>query len=170
MIRAFAFAVTRPCGDHEISPVRRKAAAWAAMKGCNVSRMSRVRDLKGGAVISLPDGGLVEPALITAISESVGRVRFILLSDVESGEPLQSRFVLGLDREVRVHDVTVAHHHYRNKLDALIEVQLGRRVERVDPGDALHYTGTERPDIFPESDWEHSTQPVVVHSDERSLF
>lgn len=127
-----------------------------------------VRHLRPGQVMSLPEAGR-EPALIEAISSPVGDVRFIDLLDLTDGEPVDSRLVLGVDRQVVVHDVEALHHRYTNIDGAPIEISLGRRVETVAPGDSVHYTGAANPAVFDLAQWEHHAEPVVVAAEERPL-
>jgi hypothetical protein len=116
-------------------------------------------------VISIPDAGL-KPAIIKAISDPVGSSRMLHLIDLDSGEPLEATHLLGLDRRVKVHSVTVEHHRYENVGSQAREVHLGDRIVDVAPGEGVHYTGPARLDLSGPG-WVHTVEPIEVDREDR---
>jgi hypothetical protein len=127
-----------------------------------------VRHLVVGQVFSVPGTG-GDPVLIEAISTPLVDVRFIYCIDPTDGSPRESRYVLGLQREVDVYEVDARHHHYTNISETTLEVRFGRRDEEVEPGETLHYTGVERPDVFDAAQWSHRIEASVTERERTPL-
>lgn len=129
---------------------------------------STVAELIAGSVFSMPDSGL-EPAVVIAISQDVAGSRFIDVIDLATGLEGDSRLSLGSQRQVMLHDdVEVEHHGYKNVSSEDVDVALGRRIERVKPGETVWYFGTAKPDVFDDR-FEHTTEHFERASEQRPL-
>lgn len=130
---------------------------------------SHVKDLSAGDVISLPDAGHSEPALIDGISDPVGGVRFINLVDLQTGNPIDTRLVLGLDRAVKKHAIEVAVHRYTNESGQTLHPDAGDGPFPVASGATVEYVGVARPDVYPPPDWSHDQDEIETGSESRPL-